>query len=190
MYFTVAISKYIQGTKVLAWLSFCRWTSPLSTELRVRCIELHSYTRGGGLEDKNHHDRGSSITVRPSAGQSIVEACGERCRTTANCAYFFVYTSGRSKGHCFPKASVDGSKSSAAACTPSKGGCESAFFQVRNWQPRPSPPECCEAVEWNPPTHPCCRIRCSASQRSRHHHRQARAPCSAIGPTLRRLRSA
>ena len=35
----------------------------LSTELRVRCIELHSYTRGGGLEDKNHHDRGSSITV-------------------------------------------------------------------------------------------------------------------------------
>ena len=98
------------------------------------------WTGGWKLLENNSYplttDAGSSITVRPSAGQSIVEACGERCRTTANCAYFFVYTSGRSKGHCFPKASVDGSKSSAAACTPSKGGCESAFFQVRNPDPR------------------------------------------------------
>ena len=97
------------------------------------------WTGGWKLLENNSYppttDAGSSVTVRPSAGQSIVEACGERCRTTANCAYFFVYTSGRSKGHCFPKASVDGSKSSAAACTPSKGGCESAFFQVRNHDP-------------------------------------------------------
>ena len=36
---------------------------PLSTELNIRCIELHQYTCGGGLEDKNHTDLGSSITL-------------------------------------------------------------------------------------------------------------------------------
>ena len=36
---------------------------PCGTDLSIRCIELHSYTCGGGLEDRNHTDHGSSITL-------------------------------------------------------------------------------------------------------------------------------
>ena len=41
----------------------------------------------------------------PSTGDPVTQ-CGEYCRKTAECAFFWVYTSGGSKGRCCPKAGV------------------------------------------------------------------------------------
>ena len=35
----------------------------VASDLRVRCVELHSYIPGGGLMDSDHRDSGSSLTM-------------------------------------------------------------------------------------------------------------------------------
>ena len=68
---------------------------------------------------------GPMIKVQPNDVESAAEMCGQHCRATPNCHFFFVYSTGRSKGSCFPKASASG-KLMTPACHPP--ACESAFY--------------------------------------------------------------
>ena len=63
-----------------------------------------------------------------------------KCRATADCAFFFVYTTGRSAGHCFPKSAVLPGKPAAPSCKPPH--CHSAFYKMdgRPTVPPPPPP--------------------------------------------------
>jgi len=59
-----------------------------SMPLNIRCIELHQYTAGGGLEDPGHYDQGSTLTfsvqltppgpVEAGGRFSTVDAAGVR----------------------------------------------------------------------------------------------------------------
>lgn len=53
-----------------------------------------------------------------------VTMCGEACRTTDGCAFFFVYTSGRSAGSCFLKAAILPGDEISATCT----SCDGSFY--------------------------------------------------------------
>ena len=54
----------------------------LSTELNVRCIELHLYAAGGGLTARGHNDQGSTITLSVMLSEPEPVEHGGRFSTT------------------------------------------------------------------------------------------------------------
>ena len=59
---------------------------------------------------------GSCTKLKQMPGQTAEDACGLHCHNVDNCAYFFVYTSGRDMGNCCPKTAVLPGKVETPAC--------------------------------------------------------------------------
>jgi hypothetical protein len=57
--------------------------------------------------------------------KNAAAACGLKCRETANCAFFWVYTKGSDAGKCFPKAAITGPVRKPACST-----CGGEFFKM------------------------------------------------------------
>jgi hypothetical protein len=75
--------------------------------------------------------------ITPS-GADAVEACGTVCRTTDNCAFFWVYTNGSDSGLCCPKSAVEPGKPTEPVCKT----CGGKFYKM-DGEPKansPSPP--------------------------------------------------
>jgi hypothetical protein len=114
------------------------WPHKQAGIVRYSALGFKTNSSGWTLEHSNEFPPAAECS--PSEVQvdktNAAEACGLKCRSTEQCAFFWVYTAGASAGKCFLKAAVEPGPLVKPSCTTcggewyQMGGLKTAIAEV------------------------------------------------------------